>query len=78
MSLIEKLEKTCNEILELEKKLVILNNKKYEIIKELYAKNKKQILSYSPFNNKDYLITKNDIECDDLSDIDVSSENSDN
>lgn len=77
MNDLEKIQFIINEIKLFQNKIDNLEKQKIKILQNIFKKQKSKITKYSPYKNKknsDILLTKNDIECNNISDYEISSE----
>jgi ribosomal protein S8 len=71
---IEKLKLLLKNIDTMKKEIFVMEKEKSEILEKIYNKKKDVFVKLKYFNNKDEIITKNDVICEDDSEYYVSSD----
>ena len=70
---IERLKLLLKNIDTMKKEISIMEKEKSEILEKIYNEKKEVFIELKYFNNKDELITKNDVMCEDDSEYYISS-----
>lgn len=71
---IERLKLLLKNIDTMKKEICIMEKEKSEILEKIYNEKKDVFVKLKYFNNKDEMITKNDVICEDDSEYYVSSD----
>lgn len=71
---IEKLKLLLKNIDTMKKEIFVMEKEKSEILEKIYNEKKNVFVKLKYFNNKDEMITKNDVICEDDSEYYVSSD----
>jgi hypothetical protein len=71
---IERLKLLLKNIDTMKKEIIMMEKEKSEILEKIYNEKKDVFVKLKYFNNKDEMITKNDVICEDDSEYYVSSD----